>query len=323
MTPREQHEKLLMACQRLSGGYHVEGALSGIVYALHDICQAAATAVVLRENASSSIVVKACRGLSAQFCQQFHRRGADSAQANIIDGQAEVFIDNTTNDPALADALTLEGETGSLACVPIITPGRSVGYLYLGRTLPGTFTEDDKTWIRVFARLASVAVERGELHRLRHDQPIDPETHIYNFHHFRQRLSEEVDRGRRLSRPTAVLLMAIDGFAGYENVHGHDEAGALFVSCVDAVKKSLRQIDFLGRFGTHQLVACLIETTAKEADAVSRRLRENVAEIWPSGAPQLNLRIGLATLSRDGQQAMDLLEEAQRNLQHSPAGSVE
>lgn len=317
MTPQQQHEKLLLACQRLAGSYHAEAALSGIVHALHDICGATAAAVVLREEETGSVLIKSCRGLSAHFCQQFARRGSDKALTDVIDGQQEVFLDDCAAEAERAEALTLEKAAASLACAPVITPGRSVGYVYVARDPARAFTGDERNWIRVFAHLAAAAVDRGELVRLRHDQPIDPETHVYNFHHFCLRLNEEVERGRRLSRPTAVLLMSIEGLEAYENTHGHDAAAALFARCVQAVGGSLRQIDLLGRFGTHQLVACLIESTAKEAEAVSRRLRENTADLWPADHPQLCLRIGLTSLVRDGQQAMDLLEEAQRNLHRS------
>jgi diguanylate cyclase (GGDEF)-like protein len=322
MTPPQQLEKLVLACQRLAGSDHVEGALSGIVYGLYDLCAASAVAVVLRDPEGDALRVKSSRGLAAQFCQQFRRRAGDPAASEIIDGQQEVFLDDCAAEPQRAARLQLGPVPGSLACVPIVTPGRSVGYLYVARPVGRPFTDDEKLWIRAFAHLGAAAVERGELLRLRDAQPMDPETHVYKFRHFCRRLSDEVERGRRLSRPTAVLLFAIDRFEAYENVHGHERAAELFAACVDVVRGALRHIDFIGRYGNHQLAACLIESTAREAAAVGRRLQESVAVCFPPEQPELRLRIGVASLVRDGQQAMDLLQEAQRDLHRSPAGAV-
>jgi len=60
------------------------------------------------------------------------------------------------------------------------------------------------------------------------------------------------------------------------DAHGHLAGDAALRACAEAIQRSLRQSDLLGRYGGEEFVAVLPNTTVEAARVLAERLRDAV-----------------------------------------------
>ena len=122
-------------------------------------------------------------------------------------------------------------------------------------------------------RLAQANAMLAELART------DELTGLYNRRYFTERANNELSRGHRQQRPTALLLLDLDHFKEINDTYGHATGDVALRAVAETIVGSLRQGDLAGRFGGEEFLIMLPETDLDEAIRVAERLRENVANL--------------------------------------------
>jgi diguanylate cyclase (GGDEF)-like protein len=120
----------------------------------------------------------------------------------------------------------------------------------------------------------------------------DALTGIANRRTWMQRL-DEVALACSESNPTAVLMMDIDHFKGYNDAFGHPEGDIVLRQVAELANTALRSRDLLGRYGGEEFCAVLPGTTADEAVRLAERIRRMV-EAMPWLHRQVTLSLGVA-----------------------------
>jgi len=100
--------------------------------------------------------------------------------------------------------------------------------------------------------------------------------------------------------PVSVLLLDIDFFRNYNDLHGHESGNGILVEMSDVLRQHLRDQDIIGRFGGEEFIIVLPETEVTQAAMVADRIRVAVeahnfpgAEFQPKG--RLTVSIGLSS----------------------------
>jgi diguanylate cyclase (GGDEF)-like protein len=104
-------------------------------------------------------------------------------------------------------------------------------------------------------------------------------------------------RCRQDGRSYAMLLLDLDGFKQINDRHGHVAGDKALCSVSQALRRSLRPGDHLGRYGGEEFAVILPDTDAAEAARVAERLRDAVASLepdWAPGAARVTLSGGIA-----------------------------
>ncbi len=115
------------------------------------------------------------------------------------------------------------------------------------------------------------------------------------------------DRAARLrdladAKPLAVLMVDLDGFKRVNDSEGHDAGDRVLVLIARAIARSLREGDFVARFGGDEFAALLPRTSIAEAELLAERLR---AEVESAGADtSVTASVGLAALEDDLRRAL-------------------
>jgi diguanylate cyclase (GGDEF)-like protein len=82
----------------------------------------------------------------------------------------------------------------------------------------------------------------------------------------------------RYGHPYAVLLLDIDSFKEINDAHGHKSGDAVLQALANIMRRTLREVDIIGRIGGKEFAILLPETGMKTAPEVAERLRKVVAD---------------------------------------------
>jgi diguanylate cyclase (GGDEF)-like protein len=114
--------------------------------------------------------------------------------------------------------------------------------------------------------------------RLENLTSIDKLTGVFNRNHYEAQVQIEIERATRSGSKLSMLVVDIDDFKKINDTLGHrkgDEALALVAALI---KKNLRKIDLLFRYGGEEFVVLLPGTSETEAVYTAERLRTVIAE---------------------------------------------
>lgn len=145
----------------------------------------------------------------------------------------------------------------------------------------------------------------------------DSLTGVSNRRYFLAQGEQELRRSRRFARALSVMMIDVDHFKAINDRHGHPAGDAVLQGVVKRGLESLRQSDFLGRFGGEEFAVILPETDLTAATEVAERLRQHIAErpmIAERASIPCTVSVGVAQLvARDGS-IDDLLNRADEAL---------
>jgi len=141
------------------------------------------------------------------------------------------------------------------------------------------------------------ALEHARTRRL---ASTDGLTEVYNHRTFQERLSQEIARADRYSRPLSLLMIDVDHFKVYNDTYGHPQGDIVLQDLARLLREMSRTSDTVARYGGEEFAIILPETDSVGAQKIAQRLREQVEgyafpgkEIMPGGT--LTISIGVAT----------------------------
>lgn len=101
-------------------------------------------------------------------------------------------------------------------------------------------------------------------------------TGVYVRRHLMERLEEEIDRAKRFNLKFSFLMIDIDFFKPINDEYGHLVGDFVLKQVAQTVKKSVRELDFVGRYGGEEFGVGLIETDEATAVLVAERIRRSI-----------------------------------------------
>ena len=149
---------------------------------------------------------------------------------------------------------------------------------------------------------------------------IDALTHVFNRRYFDERLSDEWGRAQRTGKPLSLILIDVDFFKQYNDVHGHQRGDEALRQVAHALTATaLRPGDVVCRYGGEEFACLLPDTDLDGARQVAQRMKLAVRELaiaHPAStvAEVLTISAGLAVRtpsSREDAAALLALADAQ------------
>jgi two-component system cell cycle response regulator len=105
----------------------------------------------------------------------------------------------------------------------------------------------------------------------------DKLTGVYNSGYLQHYLKNELKRADRHHHPVSLLMLDIDDFKLVNDRHGHLAGDHLLKDIAETLAKSVRDIDFIARFGGDEFAIILPYTQKESAAAVAERIRCEIA----------------------------------------------
>ena len=125
-----------------------------------------------------------------------------------------------------------------------------------------------------------VARVRSHLERLAtlRDMAIrDGLTRCHNHKYFRIRLGQEISRCRRYQTEMGLAFLDVDRFREINDAHGHPTGDSLLARLGSLILASVRSTDVVARYSGDEFGLLFVETSTKEASAITARLLERIA----------------------------------------------
>jgi len=202
-------------------------------------------------------------------------------------------------------------------CVPLIAGGRLVGAVQATRKSSNgdAFTQEDARVVElVCLSLATALANAIDYHDATRQTLIDDLTRLYNVRYLYQTLEGEIRRARRYGSAVSVVFMDLDGFKMVNDAYGHRAGSATLTEVAQVITKSVRDSDFVARYGGDEFVLMLPETPAKRALQMAERVRQRIeAHRFKGGVGAdiyLTASFGVASFPEHATQAEKLIELA-------------
>ena len=174
-------------------------------------------------------------------------------------------------------------------------------------------------------RLTDRLAVRRKLVRLRRLARVDTLTGLAGRREFNRALELEWQRGIRSKLPLSLVMLDIDFFKRFNDLHGHLEGDACLRAVANALAESAgRASDLMCRFGGEEFVAVLPDTNAEAAAVVAERCLQAVRDLGIAhggGHPIVTVSAGAATAVPAGDGVLGtLLDRADRALFEAKRG---
>lgn len=153
---------------------------------------------------------------------------------------------------------------------------------------------------------------------------LDALTGLGNRHALDDRLRADWASCRRRAAPLALLVADLDGFKEVNDRLGHPAGDAVLRGVARALRESIRDGDFVGRYGGDEFVIIAPDCDAEGARLLADRCTSRIGTIRPGPDPEgpavsASLGVGISTDADDTPE--DLLRRADRSLYEAKSAS--
>lgn len=212
---------------------------------------------------------------------------------------------------------SLEADSVRWFAVPLIRSGE-VFSVIAGR-LVETSREERKTLILLDAiaeRVSPIVFAALSFDEKEANALVDVLTGLPNGRAFDLVLANRLAEAQRARGGARLMLLAMDikDFSGFNSRFGHGTGDRLLVFAANVIKDQIRKMDLVARTGGDEFLAVLPSAGAETADAIIRRIRNELADRkfeLPNGEPAvIEINLGSSVYGADATNASDLISLA-------------
>ncbi len=132
---------------------------------------------------------------------------------------------------------------------------------------------------------------------------IDPLTKLHNRRYLTSQLASLINDSVMRASPVSFVILDVDFFKKVNDTYGHDAGDEVLVETAARLRRSIRGIDLLARFGGEEFVIVMPETDRFAGARVAERLRQAI-EVGPytihKGARQISITASFGLATMDG-----------------------
>ncbi|MCF6278166.1 MAG: diguanylate cyclase [Anaerolineales bacterium] len=198
---------------------------------------------------------------------------------------------------------------------PLVFQDKILGFLWLwGRAL----TEKDMPTLSLFANQVAAALENARLFAdVQRLAVTDSLTGLHTRRNFFELAFEEFYRARRYGHPLSIIMLDLDHFKKINDRYGHSAGDVALEKAASICKRTLRNIDLIGRYGGEEFIVLLVETTLMDAKKTALRLSKAISAMTvstPKGEIKLTVSGGVAGDNVEKINLIDMIELADQAL---------
>lgn len=271
--------------------------------------------VFLREDETGDLVLQASMGPAASLPATYRLRPGQGLVGRVADTGKPIRAGAVENSPVYV--ATLPG-TRSVCAVPLVGSGEVIGVFNVESPLPDAFSRDDLYLFEALAQQVAGGVEMARYHqRLAHAATHDGLTGVLNHNAFYERLTVEVERGKRLGRFVSLIIMDLNGMKAVNDTYGHLAGDRALQEWAALLRAHVRESDSVARYGGDEFAVIMPDMPRRQALLVVERLARASVRLFSVGGRQIPLpqaSFGVACFPEDGERATELVARADQQM---------
>jgi diguanylate cyclase (GGDEF)-like protein/putative nucleotidyltransferase with HDIG domain len=203
----------------------------------------------------------------------------------------------------------------NLFSVPFIAGGQAIAMLTLGFREMDSFSQAKLSYVYGLrdqvAQLAWNLILQG---RMKAQAQVDNLTGLLSYTYFQGVLEREISKADHHNTSVTVMVLDINNIQEINQSQGHKAGDAAICHLASTVRRLIRGLDTVARYGGDEVVVILPETDHKAADEIARRFLEGLKVGLPEHLRTLSISIGHATYPDDTKTQEKLLKLSEQAL---------
>ncbi|WP_281950508.1 sensor domain-containing diguanylate cyclase [Nitrosophilus kaiyonis] len=127
----------------------------------------------------------------------------------------------------------------------------------------------------------------------------DQLTKIYNRRKIIEILEEECEKSKRFSSPLSLIMIDIDFFKNINDTYGHLVGDKILIEFSSVLKKSIRKIDHLGRWGGEEFLIIAVGDKKEDAKIFANKIKKIIENHSFPKIKKLTASFGITEYNKD------------------------
>lgn len=301
----------------LASSQSIEETLNLTLDAVEDIINSDRCSILLLDNGSDELVLRAARGMRAGMVGKLRLKSNQGIAGQVLSSGKPRSVPDTDKEPLFVPSPQGYDKIRSMLVVPLIVREKRIGVINISQVREARdFTARDMEAIKLVATYAALALENaGILEEMEKEAVTDGLTGLYNYRHFLQRLESAVAEAAERSQPVSLVWMDLDHFKEYNDTFGHLKGSEILKRLGVIIDGATGpQPNVICRYGGDEFAVILIGAGRDQALETAERIRLGIsrtefAERRPGGT-QLSASLGVACFPEDADNPRTLIEKA-------------
>ncbi|MCX7769839.1 MAG: diguanylate cyclase [Proteobacteria bacterium] len=202
----------------------------------------------------------------------------------------------------------------NLYILPIQNISKKNGYILL---FTDSLSQDKQEGLLLLQKHIKIGIENALRYLNAQELAyIDDLTKAYNIRYLYVSLDNELKRAERFGTNVSILFIDLDFFKNVNDQYGHLVGSKLLIEFTNEIKKCVRGIDTVIRYGGDEFIVICTETDVELAKKVAERLRRRTEEcefLKKEGySIHITCSIGIATYPTHGTTKTELIDLADK-----------
>ena len=164
--------------------------------------------------------------------------------------------------------------------------------------------------------VTEVAIRVERTRKIRYFMERDSLTGLLNHSQLMKKLSDDINRARRLGNPLCFAMIDLDHFKAVNDNYGHLTGDRVLKAVAKLLQERLRKTDTIGRYGGEEFGVILFNTDLENGTRLMNQIRDDFSRIRHRESKRdffVTFSCGI-TVFRQGRDMTSLCEEADRAL---------
>ena len=203
----------------------------------------------------------------------------------------------------------------NLFSVPLIAGGQAIAMLTLGFREMDSFSQAKLSYVYTLRdQIAQLIWNLVLQDRMKNQAQVDNLTGLLSYTYFQGILERELTKSDQQNTSVTVMILDINNIQEINQSRGHQAGDAAICHLAATVRRLIRGLDTVARYGGDEVVVILPETDRTGADEIAQRFLNGLKVGLPEHLQDLAISIGHATYPDDTKTQEKLLKLTEQAL---------
>ena len=314
-SARQEFQMLLEVTNELGNSLSVDETMSLLAVRLKRMIPHDTIAIYVRQE--NRLVPQYVNGEDFRLFSSLEIPMGQGLSGWVAENKRPIVNGNPSVEPGYLNDPGKFSKLRSAVSVPLQGMSDTIGALTLYHADAEAFTKDHLRILMAIGSKAGVTIENAMRYcQVESSAVTDELTGLPNARSLFLHLDSELARCKRQNNPLCVLVLDLDGFKQVNDRFGHLQGNKVLQLTAKALRDCCREYDYVARMGGDEFVVIMGGIRRESLSTKTERMVEAVEQVGReiNGERLISLSAGEAFFPEDGQDAEQLLAEADRRM---------